>query len=178
MDTELITSMLTQHQRDITGFLTMLTGDRWTADDLFQETCLDAMRMQEKYQEGSNFAAWIRSIARINALRYMRARGRREQFFTPETVDALAETWAEQTRQPLYDHRPAALKKCMEQLPGHHRDILDMRYKDRRGHQYIADHLERSVSSVKMLISRLRKKLRLCVEMKITDIETQMIEES
>ncbi|MDA3874385.1 MAG: sigma-70 family RNA polymerase sigma factor [Kiritimatiellae bacterium] len=173
-----ITTYLMRERRSLIGFLTALTGDRSVADDLFQETCLDALRLQHKFKEGTNFGAWVRSIARIRALRHRRARGKHPVSFSPELMEKLSATW--ETLMPVEQEpdREAALSACMQDLQEHHRDVLHRRYAERQSHQIIADHLNRSVESVKMLTSRLRKRLRLCIEMKCTDQETEQIEVS
>ncbi|MEX2608126.1 MAG: sigma-70 family RNA polymerase sigma factor [Kiritimatiellia bacterium] len=173
-----VTHLLMRERRSLIGYLTALTGDRSVADDLFQETCLVALRLEHKFKPGTNFGAWIRSIARIQALRHRRARGKHPVSFSPELMEKLSATW--ETLMPVDQEpdRELALTTCMQDLQDHHRDILHRRYAKRQSHQCIADHLNRSVESVKMLTSRLRKRLRLCIEMKLTEQETQQIEVS
>ncbi|MDF3130038.1 sigma-70 family RNA polymerase sigma factor [Kiritimatiellaeota bacterium B1221] len=171
-----VTRNLMQERRNLVGFLTALTGDRSVADDLFQETCIDALRLKDQFQPGSNFGAWVRSIARIRALRHCRARGKDPLPFSPELMEKLAATW--ETIMPLTveSDRETALNACIQELQEHHRDVLHRRYARRQSHQCIAKHLNRSVESVKMLTSRLRKRLRLCIERKCTEQETEQTE--
>ena len=55
------------------SFLLRLTGDRHSAEDLFQETCLKVWRNIRSYDQQKNFATWLFAIAHnvsIDALRY------------------------------------------------------------------------------------------------------------
>lgn len=163
-----ITELLTAEQQSLIGFLTMLTGDRSAADDLYQETFLEILRIRYKFEPGTDFGAWAHSVARIQALRFMRKRQKEHLPFSPETVAKLAETWAEESGgNPACDQRRIALKSCMAQLDSQEREVLAWRYYERHSHQDIAGRLGRSVAAVKMLLSRIRNKLRLCAEKKI-----------
>ncbi len=173
-----IVTLLTEERRNLIGFLTMLTGDRFAADDLFQETCLEALRLKSKFKRDTNFRAWVHSVARFQGLRYLRSRGSGDAAFSPELIEKLMDTWVEETTTSFHEQRQEALKSCMTKLEERHREILDLRYRARHSHPHIAECLETSTDAIKMLMSRLRKKLRLCVEMTITDMETRMIEES
>jgi RNA polymerase sigma-70 factor, ECF subfamily len=167
LTTDELANLVIGEQRNLIAFLTMLTGDRFAADDLFQETFLELTRLRCKFKPGTNFAAWARSVARFQALRYMRTRQKDHINFTPELISRLAETWDEMAYSPEHDNRESALKYCMEELQYHHRNVLKWRYKERRSHKYIAEQLERSADAVKMLVSRLHKKLRYCVESRL-----------
>ncbi len=153
-------------QRSLINFLTMLTGDRFVADDLFQETFLELSKIREKFKAGTNFGAWARSVARFQALRYMRTRQKDHLTISPELVEQLADSWEEMPHNE-YEDRESALKNCMNELQEHHRAVLSWRYKERQSHKYISKQLDRSVSAVKMLVCRIHKKLRYCIESKI-----------
>ncbi len=169
-----LTARLMRERRNLIGFLTLLTGDRSVADDLFQETCLDALRLQSRFEDGTNFGAWVRSIARIRALRHRRAQGKSHLALSPDVLEALSATWEEVAPVERQTDRETALSACMEELQPHHREVLVRRYTHRESLQTLAEHLDRSVDAVKMLTSRLRKRLRLCIELKLTEQEIEV----
>ena len=47
-----LAKLLITEQRNLIAFLTMLTGDRFAADDLFQETFIELSRIREKFESG------------------------------------------------------------------------------------------------------------------------------
>lgn len=156
-------------QQNLISFLTMLTGDRTVADDLFQETYLELDRLRNKFEKGTNFSAWARSIARFQALRYIRKRQKDHISLSPEVIDKLADTWEVMSFKKEENSRELALKHCIDDLQQHHQDVLNWRYQKKYSHKSIAEKLDRSIGSVKVLVSRLHKKLRYCVESKLID---------
>ncbi len=157
-------------QNRLLGFLVMLTGDRQTADDLLQETLLELWRIRRSFTPGTDFGAWARSVARIRVHRHRRDRGRRR--FVPlaaEVMEQLAETWGNDPIPSEGDPREAAMAGCVESLEPDSRHILSLRYNQSWPHRRIALETGRSEDAVKMLLSRLRKRLHECVEEKLRE---------
>ncbi|MDA1093916.1 MAG: RNA polymerase sigma factor [Acidobacteria bacterium] len=63
------------HQAEILRYLRRLTGDRTTADDLFQETFLRAFRAFARLGTQPNHRAWLYRIATNQFLNHRRSRG-------------------------------------------------------------------------------------------------------
>ena len=149
---------------DLVSFITMLTGDRNLADDLFQDTCLEVWRSRERFRVGEDFGRWARGVARNVVLQHWKRRGRELALpMSPELTEKLAIEW--NSGGPLEtDSRQEALATCLKSLESGHRELLDRRFKDRWSYRRIGGATERSESAVKMLFSRIRKKLRGCVE--------------
>jgi len=101
-DTELIARVLAnddrhafgelvrQHQSAVRGFLRRLTGGQQAlADDLAQETFLEAYRSLSRFHGESTFATWLHGIA-YNRFRSSRRRQRETVEWTGETEPANA----------------------------------------------------------------------------------------
>lgn len=173
--------MLNPHELDIhqklekqapnlLGFLVMLTGNRHLADDLFQETSLEILKLTDKYDPNADFGAWARQIARYQVLRYWRKSHREKiAFWDEELIDQLEEAWLEEGASEVdYEEMYGkALNSCLDDLKDASRTVLGWRYRDSWSCEKIASEMERSVDAIKMLLCRLRKKLRQCVEKKI-----------
>ncbi len=172
-----VPELLREESRRLVGFLTLLTGDRRQADDLFQDTCVEALRHQDRFQPGTDFGAWVRTIARYQVLRHWRA-SRRNRFvpFSADMMERLSVVWAEEPDAGPEDARRSALQACLGQLGSRHREVLAWRYERRWKQPRIAEEIGRSVEAVKMLLSRLRKKLRLCVELRLNEDEIERVE--
>ena len=146
------------------GFIQLLVGDRDHAEDLFQETCLEAWRCRARFSPEGDFGAWLRGIARKVALRHRRqAAGRRSSPFSPELMETLEREWTDQ-RPRDRDERCDALRSCLEELAIEQRETLRLRYNDHLALSELARRRSRSVDAIKMQLSRLRKKLFTCVE--------------
>jgi RNA polymerase sigma-70 factor (ECF subfamily) len=163
-------SLLRAERKSLVGFLTMLTGDRSVADDLFQECVLEIWRTRDRFQPGTNFGAWARAVARIQVLRHFRwQKKRRAVPLSPEVMEQLAQTWEEEPPVREGDPHEQALKRCVEELEPDQRRALECKYNHSWTHARIAQETGRSEDGVKMMFLRLRKKLRECVEAKLRE---------
>lgn len=165
LNTEELSALLLAERKGLIGFLILLTGDRSVSDEIFQETCLEALRARETFQSGTNFAAWIRAVARIQILRHRRRESRRPLLSVePEVLDRMESAWSE---PPEPGERERSLRDCVGELEPDQKRLLEWRYRESRSHQRIAQETGRSEDAVKMILMRLRKKLQECVESKL-----------
>jgi RNA polymerase sigma-70 factor (ECF subfamily) len=65
------------------------TGDRDAAEDLAQETLIEAWRHQNRVYDSQGYASWLAAIARNVSLRWVRQRGR-EQAHAGASITSLA----------------------------------------------------------------------------------------
>ena len=54
------------------------TGDRDAAEDLAQETLIEAWRQQDRVYDWQGYSSWLSAIARNLSLRWIRQRGREQ----------------------------------------------------------------------------------------------------
>lgn len=169
---EELSRLLQAERRSLIGFLTLLTGDRHAADDLFQEVCLESWHARATFEPGTDFGAWIRTVARIQLLRHWR-RQRRHRFVTmaPELLEKLAQSWSEEPAPDEGDPREKALAACVKALEPQQLQVLTWRYNEAWPHSRIARETGRTDDAVKMLLFRLRKSLESCVESKLREKE-------
>ena len=62
-DMEALSAIVIRHQRGLVGFLTRISGDRDTAEDLAQETFLRVYESCERYRPEGRFTTWLYTIA-------------------------------------------------------------------------------------------------------------------
>ncbi len=62
-DMEALSAIVLRHQRGLVGFLTRLSGNRDTAEDLAQETFLRVFQSCRRYRPVGRFSTWIYTIA-------------------------------------------------------------------------------------------------------------------
>ena len=138
----------------------------WTdAEDLFQETAMVALRKFREGVEVQNMGAWSREIARRTILDHWKKGAKRGLVFTEEALDAIENVFAETDGA---DDRAAdkldALTTCLEKLPGHLRELVDLFYKEKMSLERIGRQLNRSAGAVQVSLSRTRRTLLECVE--------------
>jgi RNA polymerase sigma-70 factor (ECF subfamily) len=63
-DADLLDRLIEQYQHRLLRFLIYLTGNRETAEDLFQETWLRVLERGSQYDGKHNFSTWLFTIAR------------------------------------------------------------------------------------------------------------------
>ena len=132
-----------------------ISGDRRAADDLAQETLLEAWRNRAKLHEPSGFEAWLSAIARNVCRRWARQRGR-QLAETALGTQALAEP-----RDPLdldaeLEHAEMAelVDKALAYLPPASRETMRQRYLDDRSVAEIAQRTGSTADAVSMRLTR------------------------
>ena len=145
------------------GFvLARLAGDEQAAEDVLQETFLQAVRSASSFRGDSALSTWLCGIARHVLGRHY-ARERREERARSglATVGSLVEpnetvVEAAESRQQLL----AALNR----LPVVHRQVLVLKYLDGHSVEEIAEELGRSRVQVQSLLQRARDGLRRALD--------------
>src|SRR5512133_3150087 len=75
------------------------TGDRDAAEDLAQETLIEAWRHQDRLYDWQGYSSWLSAIARNLSLRWIRQRGR-EQARLVTSIDSVSESSARAAELP------------------------------------------------------------------------------
>ncbi len=154
--------------RSLIGFALMLTGDRETADETYQETCLEAWRSRGRFDASLDFGAWLRGIARHVLRRRARASARAARWsFEEVDLDLLESSWVERERDEQHTARRSALEHCLGGLDDANRSLLRRRYDDDVPLARLAEEEHRSEDALKMAFHRLRKKLQDCIDRRV-----------
>jgi RNA polymerase sigma factor (sigma-70 family) len=123
-----------------------ISGDREAAEDLAQETLLEAWRLRHRVTDPRGADRWLTAIARNVCLRWGRTRGR-----LPVPVAELPEPVA------AVEDR---IDELLELLPADVRPLLVQRYVHEWSHEEIAAGLGISVDAVAMRLTRSKRVLR------------------
>src|SRR5215831_7390716 len=81
-----------QHEPMLMSYLSSLVADHKLAEDLAQQTLLIAYRKINSLKDPAAFPAWLRGIARLEALAAMRRRGR-EFPVSPSAIQEMDEAY-------------------------------------------------------------------------------------
>jgi RNA polymerase sigma-70 factor (ECF subfamily) len=133
-------------RRRLVRLCATISGDRDAAEDLAQETLLEAWRHRHKVTDAGGSDRWLTAIARNVCLRWGRTRGR-----LPVPVAELPEPVA-----PVEDR----IEELLELLPPDSRPVLVERYVHDRSHEEIAGSLGISADAVSMRLTRGKQALR------------------
>ncbi|MBL9199897.1 MAG: sigma-70 family RNA polymerase sigma factor [Opitutaceae bacterium] len=163
--------LLAEHERALSTYVFSLVNSRADAADILQECKLALWRMFDRFEPGTNFLAWARTVALHQILNYRRAAQRRpESPHEREFIEAVA---AEiDRRSDDLDRRSEVLRHCLQKLPERHRSIVVWRYYEECEVETIAAKSDRSVLAVYRLLSRIRETLNDCISRQLAATRT------
>jgi RNA polymerase sigma-70 factor (ECF subfamily) len=153
--------LLGQNQRRITLYVLSLVP-RWNdAEEIIQETNLVLWREFDRFELGTNFAAWACKVAFHQILTWQRKQQRDRLRFTPEFLEVVAEEAA--VSADRLEERSLLLVECVRKLPEPQRELLRMRYAENCSIDDLAQRVKRTVAAVYRSLSRIRQTLHECV---------------
>jgi RNA polymerase sigma-70 factor (ECF subfamily) len=145
--------LVRQHQSALRGFLRRLTrGDHALADDLAQETFLEAYRKQGQFRGDSPFAGWLYAIAWSRFL--MTARKRKLEPLDDEEAEA----------PDAGSELRLDLEKALARLRAPERAALTLCFAVGMGHEEAAVTLGMPLGTLKSHIARGREKLKTLLQ--------------
>ncbi len=162
---EQFSRLLVANQRRIYGFILSLVHDRAATNDILQEVSAVLWRKFERFEPGTDFAAWAMSVARLNIFEWRRA-----QKYVPLPLDddqftRLADEAVAVSCE--YEARREALAKCMQTLPASDRELILARYFQGDPVTRIAGRLERTRMAIYKRLNRIHCALLDCIQTRI-----------
>jgi len=131
-----------------------LTRDRHNAEDLAQETFLRAFAHLNRFQPGTNFAAWIFRIAHNAFANQCRAARRREQL-----SDELATHDMGPVEEAIGREAAEDVARALEQLPTEYRAAVLLRVEEELSFRQIAEVLDLTEETARWRVFKARQKL-------------------
>ena len=149
----------------VVTYLRAILGDEHLAEDLAQETFLAAHHNIESFEEGRNFGAWLRGIARNKALQDRRAAARHPMLVDSCVVEGMEQVYTlfDESTGP-WEGRIAPVRRCVGQLSDQLKHAVVAVYGRGQTIRQAADGLGASSSAVAKRLSRARDLIRQCVE--------------
>jgi len=162
---DIFSVLVREHSAMLLTYLRALVRDRNAVDDLFQETMLTAWRRFDVYDRKRPFAHWLRGIARKQVLAYARKNRRAVPCCDEELLEHLDQRLASIQRRPgdMWEDKIAALDECLEQLSQHHRQAIDLYYREDCDTSQIAQRLTSTREAIKKRLQRARTLLAECL---------------
>ncbi len=139
-------------------------NDAALADDLVQDTCVNALRAAGRYQLGTNIDAWLATILRNRFFSLVKRHARRLETADDELLERTsAGTVPQHGRLEMM-----ALERAFAHLRPAERRALVMATTEDRSYRDIADDCHCAVGTVKSRVSRARS--QLAVELQRQDL--------
>jgi RNA polymerase sigma factor (sigma-70 family) len=144
-----------ERRRRLVALCATISGDRGAAEDLAQETLLEAWRNAHKVHDPEGLDRWLAAIARNVCKRWARRRGRDSAIALPDESTG-PDPLDELERSELVE----LLDRALAELPAATRDVLVQRYVHDAPHAEIASRLGVSADAVSMRLTRGKSALR------------------
>lgn len=147
------------HQSPLRAFLRRLArGDHALADDLAQESFVEAYRNLRAFRGDAPFKSWLFGIA-YNRFRQS-LRGRREQAIEPESAERIADS---ENPAPAADLRHD-LGEALTTLRVDERTALQLCYGEGLSHEEAARVMGCPLGTLKTLVLRSKQRLRALLD--------------
>jgi RNA polymerase sigma-70 factor, ECF subfamily len=158
--------LMTKCERMVYGYILSLVPNWADADEILQETNIRLWEEFEKFQPGTNFAAWAVRVAHFQVLTWRKKVSRSRLVFDQRVIDTLAEEplWTDEQ----FEDRQQALAQCVSELPENSRDLLRQCYDKGSKTKDVAVELNRSPAAVYKALERIRVALHSCIQRKLS----------
>jgi RNA polymerase sigma-70 factor (ECF subfamily) len=141
-------------------------GNEPAAQDLLQETLIEALRSAPTFRGDASLRTWVCAIARRRLARHYEAERRQAVAESGLAllggIDGLAGAASAGGRDAV--ERRDEIVRALGRLPAIHRQVLVMKYLDELSVSQIADELGRSAVQIQSLLQRARDGLRRALE--------------
>lgn len=159
---EAFVNQFSRCEADLRALVGAVVRDVHIREDVFQEIALTLWQQFSRYDPSRPFGAWARGVAVKKLLERYRRERRLPLVFSPEAILKLAEAAERSSARPAPGFE--ALEHCLGKLPEKSRRLLSLRYSQALSLEAIAAVLGATHTAVYQCLSRLRRRLRVCME--------------
>jgi RNA polymerase sigma-70 factor (ECF subfamily) len=150
-----ITATLLSERLPLTAFFASVTRDFHLAEDVFQEVCVKAVARAETFETTAHLMNWARLAGKNRAIDILRARDGRYVGLSDEMLALLAHEWPDES------------KADATQITPNNRELLRLRYFERRNCTDVATIMGRKIETVYQALARLHKTLGDCIRTRL-----------
>ena len=166
-DSKNFLDLLSEHERQIFGFIFAMVYNTSDAEDVFQQASLVMWENFDQFEPGTDFLAWARKVAKYVVLDLLKAKRRDRLCFGEVLVNQLVDRYS--NRDDANRDRVEALSACREKLSVSDQQLLALCYARSGSIGDAAKKLRRPVGSVYDSLSRIRRALLACIRRYITE---------
>ena len=159
-------ALMRRHLHDVRVFVALKAPVVELLDEVTHETFVFAFQRLRDFHEGS-FQGWLRAIAfqlvRRRVLLFSREQRNLERYGEHARWEAA--------QRALHDDSTDAserLAACLQELPPAMRELLELRYRDGLTSDEIAGRMQRTSVWARQVLTRLRRKLKACMEQSLS----------
>lgn len=154
--------LLLKNRSTVFGYILGVTNDFHLAEDLFQEVSMIACKKADTFEQGTNFSAWMREIARLKILEHRRKAAQNGLPVDNELLEKMNRSFAKS--ESLWAYEKEILKDCLKKLTAKVRDMIRMKYEQSMFIKEIARKIGQAAGAVQVALSRARRSLKQCID--------------
>lgn len=157
-DIEQYRHLVERYHRGLLQHLFNIMHDEQLAEDIAQETFIQAYQKLAQYNEAYAFSTWLYKIADNKAFRQLR------QLKPAKDLDEISEIVPSNTL-PLSEQADRlfaaeSVRKAVDKLPLDYRQVVVLYYWDNCSYEQIAEIIERPIGTVRTWLFRAKEQLR------------------
>lgn len=156
------------HERTIRAWLVSRCPPGGDADEVAQKTFVQAFKRIDDYEIGTDFRAWLFTIARYQLMAECTRLQRLADYqsrYAPLALSRELERRATSSSQ-AQDQLLGFLRSCLKEMGEKPQQLLNWRYTEELPLAEIAELTNRSVGAIKKHLFKLRKSLHDCIQRK------------
>jgi len=158
-DTAAFGLLVQNYRRQLYSYLLKLSGDRFSAEDLFQETLIRVWRSIPKYNNKNKFSSWLFSIAHNLAIDSFRKRKVKNIFHAnDEANNFIASTNHE--KEIEFNETKMMLQQAVLTLPEKQKEVFLLRQHGEMTFKEIAKTTDQPLNTVLSHMNYAVKKLK------------------
>jgi RNA polymerase sigma-70 factor (ECF subfamily) len=171
-DKDAFVRLLLKHDRSIRGYLRSMLPSANDVDEVMQNASVVAWRKFDQLDDSENFARWLCVIARYEVLMYRRGKARDRLVLSDEVDRMIADEGLEELS--LREQQLRALDGCIHQLKNERRELIVKVYSGGESMKSLAASFGKSHEAFYKMVSRIRKDLHRCVQLKLTQSDGEL----
>jgi len=149
-------------------YLRAAVRNQSVVEDLFQETMLVAWRRLNEYDRSRPFGPWVRGMAAKLIMAHFRKAKSDLMIAGGDTLEYLSQQIEHIHERPgdTWEQKIAALEYCIEALPDHYQQTIQLRYFKHQPASTISEIMKVPLEAVRKRLQRARAQLLDCLRRK------------
>ncbi len=162
IDQETLLRLLTSEQDKLRAYTWQIARDDHVVEEVLQDMAVVALQKCAQIENGQHFPAWARRTCRNLAMAAIRKKSHRPFLLSNAVLDLLESRWETLDGTGASD-LIAALRKCVDRLTPHARQVLANRYAEGLPCGEVAQRMGVKVDTVYMSLMRIHRQLEECI---------------
>ena len=146
-DVDAFAQLMNMYKKQLFSYLIQRTGNRETAEDLFQETLIKIWRNFPQYQNKEKFGSWIFSIAHNLTVDSFRKQKVKSTIVQIEDLEEIGHS-EDPLKKVERDEQRAMLNEALLQLSDNQKEVFLLRQHGEMTFKEIADFTNQPINTV------------------------------